>query len=97
MHRGGLPNGQTARRDVRSSSSQYLCQRCIVLNASSGINVQRRSPGNCFEHRQIDGFTRPGSVQVDQMQTAHSGIGKTLGHGHRVGIVGGLTGKVAGT
>ena len=97
MHRGGLPNCQAARRDVRSPGSQHLRQRCIVLNASPGINVQRSSPGNCLEHRQIYGLARPGSIQVDQMQTAHSRISKTLGYGHRVSVVSGLTSEVAGT
>jgi hypothetical protein len=37
-----------------------------------------------------------GSIEVDQVQTAHAGIGKMLGYGYGVGIIGGLAGKVAG-
>ena len=44
----------------------------------------------------FNGVAGAGPVEVDQVQAAQAGIGEALGYGHGVGIVGGLTGKVAG-
>jgi hypothetical protein len=65
------------------------------LDAPTSINVKTGLAGNGFEHGQVDRLAGAGTIEVNQVQAPQARIGKTLGYGDRVGIVGGLPRKIA--
>ncbi|GAA4024094.1 hypothetical protein GCM10022409_05020 [Hymenobacter glaciei] len=76
---------------------QYLSQSLIGLDTAASIDIKAGTLGNGFEYGQVNWLASTRTVEVDQVQATQAGISEALGDSYRVGIVGGLAGKIAGT